>query len=231
MVTNHETKSDGDDDGGADGDGSEVEATEVAGEWLSYDSQGVHGQPAQNGGPRNYPHLLRLKPRSSHNTPCILFFTTLLLMLLLFILFRAWPQQRIFLFLSDAHLLPLLVPLMLGFGGPRWTELKRRPDFCSKKEKENSLFPMWVSKIIEWVWGYQYHVVAFLWPVTWSGCYPMIHNHRPNFKKIIILILKKIKNHWPGLAYRLIWAELGWHLLLRFLVFWHMAGYLVFFLF
>lgn len=82
MVTNQETKSDGDDDGGGDGDGSEIEVTEVAGECLCYDSHGVHGQPAQDGGPRNYPHLLRLKPRLSHHTPCILFS-------ILFILFGA----------------------------------------------------------------------------------------------------------------------------------------------
>lgn len=46
----HETETDGNDNGSDDGDGGEVEVTEVAGEGLGDDSDGEHGDAAEDGG-------------------------------------------------------------------------------------------------------------------------------------------------------------------------------------
>lgn len=45
----HEPEGDGDDDGVDDGDGGEVEATEVAGEGLGDDGDGEQGNAAEDG--------------------------------------------------------------------------------------------------------------------------------------------------------------------------------------
>lgn len=55
MGSHQETKSDGNDDGGDNRDGSEVEITKVAGECLSDDSHGEHGEAAEDGGTCNLP--------------------------------------------------------------------------------------------------------------------------------------------------------------------------------
>lgn len=55
LITYQEAKIEADDDGVGNGDGSEFDLTEVAGEGLSYDIHGVGGDAAENGGAHYLP--------------------------------------------------------------------------------------------------------------------------------------------------------------------------------
>ena len=48
-----ESKSNGNNDSGGNGDGSEIEVAKMASECLSYDSHGEHDNAAEDGGTRN----------------------------------------------------------------------------------------------------------------------------------------------------------------------------------
>lgn len=65
RIDYQEAEGDADDDGGDDGDGSEVEVAEVAGEGLGDDGEGEQGDSSEDGGARDVPCLLRLKQDSS----------------------------------------------------------------------------------------------------------------------------------------------------------------------
>lgn len=55
LITYQEAKIEADDDGVGNGDGSEFDLTEVAGEGLSYDIHGVGGDAAEDGGAHYLP--------------------------------------------------------------------------------------------------------------------------------------------------------------------------------